>query len=83
MDSIKIRRLGWVGHIVRMEDECIPKKKILNGKFHNKRAVGKTKNKMGGRLLDGHITDPRIKRMEVSSEEGQGPEEAAVPSVGG
>ena len=24
-DDIKIRRLGWVGHIIRMEDERIPK----------------------------------------------------------
>jgi hypothetical protein len=40
MDDIKIRRLGWAGRIVRMEDERIPKK-ILNGKFHNKRLVVK------------------------------------------
>jgi len=25
-DDIKITRLGWVGHIRRMEDEKIPKK---------------------------------------------------------
>ena len=24
-DDIKIRRPGWVGHIIRMEDERIPK----------------------------------------------------------
>ena len=40
MDDIKIRRLGWAGHIVRMEDERISKK-VLNGKFHNTRPVGK------------------------------------------
>jgi len=39
VDDIKIRRLGWAGHIVRLEDERIPQK-ILNGKFHNKRSVG-------------------------------------------
>jgi hypothetical protein len=37
-------RLGWAGHIIRMEDECIPKK-LLNGKFHNKRQVGKIKTR--------------------------------------
>ena len=38
---------------------------------------------MGAHLLEGYITDPRIKRMEVSSEEGQGPEGAVVPWMGG
>jgi hypothetical protein len=27
MDNIKIRRLVWVGHIIRMEYERIPEKK--------------------------------------------------------
>jgi len=35
VDDIKIRRLGWAGHIMGMEDLRIPKK-VLNGKFHNK-----------------------------------------------
>jgi len=38
---------------------------------------------MGGHLPEGHVTDPRIKRMEVSSEEDQGPEGAVVPWMGG
>jgi len=29
LDDIKIQRLGWAGHFVRMEDEKIPKKKPL------------------------------------------------------
>jgi len=51
--------------------------------------MGKNKNKRGGRRLDGHITDPRNKRMEetsrrqgrmeASSEEGQGPVGAVTP----
>ena len=32
VDDIKIRRLGWVGCIVRMEDERIPKR-FLMGNF--------------------------------------------------
>ena len=40
--DIKIRRLGWVGHIIRKEDERIPKK-VLNGKVHNTRPVGKSR----------------------------------------
>jgi hypothetical protein len=49
----------------------------------------KTKNKMGGRCPEGHITDPRNKRMEemqrrqrrmvVSTVGGQGPGVAVVP----
>jgi hypothetical protein len=26
IDDIKIRRLGWMGHIIKMEEEGIPKK---------------------------------------------------------
>jgi hypothetical protein len=33
-------RLEWAGHIIRMEDGCT-QKKLLNGKFRNKRQVGK------------------------------------------
>ena len=38
--DIKIRRLGWAGHIIRMEEERIPKK-ILNGKFYTTRPLGR------------------------------------------
>jgi hypothetical protein len=33
VEDIKIRRPEWVGHIIRMEQERIPKK-VLNGNFH-------------------------------------------------
>jgi hypothetical protein len=39
VDDIRIRRLGWAGHITRMEEERIPEK-VLNVKFHDKRPVG-------------------------------------------
>jgi len=42
--SVKIRRLRWTGHIIRMEDEQIPIK-VLNGKFHNTRPVGKPRTR--------------------------------------
>jgi hypothetical protein len=32
VEDIKIRRLRWAGHVIRMEEERIPKK-ILNGNF--------------------------------------------------
>jgi hypothetical protein len=38
VDGIKIRRLGWAGHSIRM-DERIPKK------FHNIRSMGKPKRR--------------------------------------
>jgi hypothetical protein len=38
--DIKIRRLRWAGHIIRMEDERIAIK-FLDGKFHNIRPVRK------------------------------------------
>jgi hypothetical protein len=37
---IKIRRLGWAGHIIRIKEGRIPKK-VPNGKFHNTRPVGR------------------------------------------
>jgi len=40
VEDIKIRRLGWAGQIVRMEEERIPKK-VLNGNFHTTRPVGR------------------------------------------
>jgi hypothetical protein len=35
VEDIKIIRLGWAGHVIRMEEGRIPKK-VLNGKFHNR-----------------------------------------------
>jgi hypothetical protein len=29
VDDIKIMRLGWVGHVMRLEEERIPKKIIM------------------------------------------------------
>jgi hypothetical protein len=44
LEDIKIRRLGWAGHIIRMEEETIPKK-VLNGNFHTTRPVGRPRNR--------------------------------------
>jgi len=44
VDNIKIRRPGWAGHIIRKEDDRIPKK-VLNGKFHNTRPVVKPRTR--------------------------------------
>jgi len=48
VEDIKIRILGWAGHIIRMEEESIPKKGFKRKLLHHK-ASGKTKNLMGGR----------------------------------
>jgi hypothetical protein len=40
-----MRRLGWAGKIIRMEEERIPKK-VLNGNFHTTRPVGKPRTKL-------------------------------------
>ena len=44
VEDIKIRRLGWAGHIMRMEEERIPKK-ILNGTFYNTRTAGRPRTR--------------------------------------
>jgi len=40
VEDITIRRQGWAGHILRMEEERIPKK-VLNGNFYATRPVGR------------------------------------------
>jgi hypothetical protein len=44
VDDIKIRRLEWACHIIRMEEERIPKK-VLNGNFHTTRPVGRPRTR--------------------------------------
>ena len=44
VEYIKIRRLGWAGHVIRMEEERIPKK-VLNGTFHYTRPVGRPRTR--------------------------------------
>ena len=45
MEDIKIRRLEWAGYIIRMEEERIPEKKVLNGNFHTTRLVGRPRTR--------------------------------------
>jgi hypothetical protein len=69
-----------------------PRKRFFTGNFIIKDR-GKTKNKMKGRRPEGHITVPRStrmkeknrrqRRMEASSERGQGSEGAVAPYMGG
>ena len=65
-----------------------PKKRFLMGNFITQ-DQWENKSKMGGRRLAGHTADPwntrveetsrRQRRMEASSEGGQGPEGAVAP----
>jgi len=44
VEDVKIRRLGWADHVIRMEEERIPKK-VLNGKLNTTRPVGRPRNR--------------------------------------
>jgi len=66
VEDIKIRRLGWAGHIVRIEEERIPKKGFKRKLLHHKTS-GKTKNQMGGCGPEGCFTYTGDKRMEDES----------------
>jgi len=44
VEDIKIRSLEWAGHIMRMEEERIPKK-VLNGNFRTTRPVGRSRTR--------------------------------------
>jgi hypothetical protein len=47
VENIKIRKLGWVGHVIRMEGEELPKmflvgNFIIQGEWRNQEQDGKT-----------------------------------------
>jgi hypothetical protein len=73
---------------LRAEDERIPKN-FSQWEISYYKTSGKTKNRMGGRHLEGQITDPRKtrmeetnrkrRRMEAPSEGCQDPEGAVAP----
>jgi hypothetical protein len=44
VEDIKIRRLEWAGHIIRMEEERIPKKVLIEN-LHTTRPVGRPKTR--------------------------------------
>jgi hypothetical protein len=44
VEHITIRRSEWAGHIIRMEEERIPKK-VLNGNFPTTRPVGRPRTR--------------------------------------
>ena len=44
VEDIKIGRLRWAGHIIRMEEERIPEE-VLNGTFNNSRPVGRPRTR--------------------------------------
>jgi hypothetical protein len=66
VEDIKIRRLGWAGHMIRMEEERIPKKGF-KWNLPQHKTSGKTKNQMGRCGSEGCITAARSKRVEEKS----------------
>jgi hypothetical protein len=48
---IRLRRLQSAGHVIRMNDECIPKK-VLQQTIYGKRAVGKPRKRWEDAVLN-------------------------------
>jgi hypothetical protein len=44
VEDITFRRLGWVGHVIRVEEQRFPKK-VLNGNLHTVRPVGRPRTR--------------------------------------
>jgi hypothetical protein len=63
VEDVKFRRLRWAGHVVRMEEQRIPKK-VLNGNFHTVRLVGRTRTRWDGCGSERCSTTAGDKRME-------------------
>ena len=88
MEGIKIRRLEWAGHIIRMEEERIPIKD-LNGNFHTTRPVGRPRNRWADVVQRDALQVLGIKgwrrraanrdEWRASCEGGQDPEGAVEP----
>jgi hypothetical protein len=67
--EIKIRRLKWLGHVIRMEVPRIPKM-IFNNKPEGRRGVGRPKL----RRLDGvgaGIRTLGVKRLRLKAQDGK------------
>jgi hypothetical protein len=44
MEDIKIRRLEWAGHIIKVEEERFPNE-VLHGNFHTTTPVGRPRTR--------------------------------------
>jgi hypothetical protein len=66
VEDIKIRRLEWAVHVIRMEEERIPKK-VLNGNFHTTRTVRRPRTRWSGCGSEGCNATAGDKRMEEKS----------------
>jgi hypothetical protein len=63
VEDIKTRRLGWAGHIIRTEEERIPKR-VSNGNLHTTRPVGRPRTRWADVIQRDALQLLGIKRME-------------------
>jgi hypothetical protein len=54
VNDVKLRRLQWAGHVIRMPEETIPRK-VMMGRLEGVRLIGRPKK----RWMDGVRTDAK------------------------
>jgi hypothetical protein len=67
--EIKVRRLEWLRHVVRMEDTCLPKM-VSNAKPEGRRRVGRPRLRWLD-VIEDDIKVLYVKRWRIKAQDGK------------
>jgi hypothetical protein len=84
VNDVKLRRLQWAGHVIRMPEEKIPRK-VMMGRLEGVRPIGRPRKRWMDRregITEGEQLESAgagQEQMEAHTWEGQGPIWAVAP----